>query len=205
MIGKRWPASSRRSRRVPASPVTPAKRRAPSAALAIAATLAGSFLLASDEPGGSAGASSDAARGGVVVLRVDSIIHPVAHEYVADGLEEAESSKADVVVIEIDTPGGLLDSTHEITTAMLGTDLPVVVFVAPQRRARRFGGVLHPDGGRRRRDGAGHQHRRSSSGRRSAATTSREPSARRPKRTLPPTSARSRRATGAMRSSPSRR
>ena len=73
------------------------------------------------------------------MLRVDSIIHPVALEYIVDGLEAAESRKAEAVVIELDTPGGLLDSTREITTAMLGADLPVVVFVEPQRRAGRLG------------------------------------------------------------------
>ena len=65
------------------------------------------------------------------MLRVDSIIHPVASEYVRDGLTEAEVSGAAAVVIELDTPGGLMDSTREITTAMLGARMPVLVFVAP--------------------------------------------------------------------------
>ena len=111
--------------------MTPSARRATTAALAIAAALAGSRLLASDEPVPTTAPSSAGAEGGVVVLRVDSIIHPVASEYVRDGLTEAEVSGAAAVVIELDTPGGLMDSTREITTAMLGARMPVLVFVAP--------------------------------------------------------------------------
>ncbi len=160
----------------PAVTMTSSPRRASIAGLITLATLAGRFLPASDEAATTTAPPSAAARGGVVVLRVDSIIHPVAHEYVVDGLEEAESSKADAVVIEIDTPGGLLDSTHEITTAMLGADLPVVVFVEPSgARAASAGffilmaadvaamapgtntGAAHPVGARRRRHQGHHR------------------------------------------------
>jgi membrane-bound serine protease (ClpP class) len=68
----------------------------------------------------------------VFVLRIDSIIHPVALEYVVDGLKQAGDEGADTVVIEIDTPGGLADSMRAIGTAMLGSRLPIVVYVSPQ-------------------------------------------------------------------------
>ncbi len=67
----------------------------------------------------------------VVHLEVDSIIHPVAAQYIAEGIEEAERSGAAAVVIELSTPGGLLTSTREIFTDMLGSEVPVVVYVAP--------------------------------------------------------------------------
>ncbi len=67
----------------------------------------------------------------VVRIRVDSIIHPVAAEYIADAIADADASGAAAVVIELDTPGGLLTSTREIFTAMLGAETPVVVYVAP--------------------------------------------------------------------------
>ncbi|HEX2466470.1 MAG TPA: nodulation protein NfeD [Thermoanaerobaculia bacterium] len=104
----------------------PSSRRGSFVVPVTLAALACSLLLASDE---AVPAAAD--RGAVLVLRVDSIIHPVALEYILDGLEEAKRSEAQALVIEIDTPGGVLDSTHEITTAMLGADLPVVVFVEP--------------------------------------------------------------------------
>jgi membrane-bound serine protease (ClpP class) len=62
---------------------------------------------------------------------VDSIIHPVIAELIGDALEEADAAGAAAVVIELATPGGLMESTRQITTAMLAADTPVVVYVAP--------------------------------------------------------------------------
>ena len=71
-------------------------------ALSSIAALVGGFALGLDEP-----AASPAA-GPVVAIRVDSIIHPVALEYVLDGIEAAKEQGAQALVIELDTPGGLL-------------------------------------------------------------------------------------------------
>lgn len=67
----------------------------------------------------------------VVRIAVDSIIHPVAAEFVIESLAEADRRRADAFVIELSTPGGLLTSTRDIFTAMLSADTPVVVFVSP--------------------------------------------------------------------------
>jgi membrane-bound serine protease (ClpP class) len=67
----------------------------------------------------------------VIRIRVDSIIHPVAAEFIADAITEADGAGAAALVIELDTPGGLLTSTREIFTAMLGARTPVVVYVSP--------------------------------------------------------------------------
>lgn len=67
----------------------------------------------------------------VVRVSVDSIIHPVVSEFLIDSLAEADSREAEAFVIELSTPGGLLTSTREIFTAMLGAQTPVVVYVAP--------------------------------------------------------------------------
>jgi membrane-bound serine protease (ClpP class) len=67
----------------------------------------------------------------VVRVQIDSIIHPVASEFIIDSLAEAERTGADLFVIELSTPGGLLTSTREIFTAMLGSEIPVVVYVSP--------------------------------------------------------------------------
>lgn len=79
----------------------------------------------------SAAASAAKGPGEVFHLRIKSIIHPVAAEFVAEGLKEADAAGAAAVVLELDTPGGLLTSTREITTAMLGARTPVIVWVAP--------------------------------------------------------------------------
>jgi len=67
----------------------------------------------------------------VLWVRVDTIIHPVSAELVEDSLAEADDVGAAALVIELSTPGGLLTSTREIFTAMLGADTPVVVYVSP--------------------------------------------------------------------------
>ena len=67
----------------------------------------------------------------VVHLRLQSILHPVAKQYLVDGLAEADRAGATLVIVELDTPGGLLSSTREISTAMLGAATPVVVYVSP--------------------------------------------------------------------------
>ena len=67
----------------------------------------------------------------IVHLRVKSIIHPVAQEYIAEGIADAEASGAALILIELSTPGGLLTSTREIVTDMLDSRVPVVVFVSP--------------------------------------------------------------------------
>lgn len=67
----------------------------------------------------------------VLRARVKSAIHPVSAELIQDAVREADTARAAALVVELDTPGGLLTSTREITTAILGSQTPVVVFVSP--------------------------------------------------------------------------
>jgi membrane-bound serine protease (ClpP class) len=67
----------------------------------------------------------------VFVVPVRSIIQPVVAEFLLEALEAADAANAEVLVIELDTPGGLLTSTREIFTAMLAAETPVVVYVSP--------------------------------------------------------------------------
>lgn len=70
-------------------------------------------------------------RGEVVHLRLKTIIHPVAASHVQQGIAAADAAGAAAVVLQLDTPGGLMTSTREITTAILNAETPVVVWVAP--------------------------------------------------------------------------
>jgi membrane-bound serine protease (ClpP class) len=72
-----------------------------------------------------------AAAGEVRVLIVDGIINPVSARYLVRGIEEATEEGDAAVLIELDTPGGLLDATQEITGALLNARLPVIVYVTP--------------------------------------------------------------------------
>ncbi len=69
--------------------------------------------------------------GRVVRIQVDSIIHPVAAQYITESLDYADEIRAAALVMELNTPGGLLDVTRDIFTAMASARTPVVVFVAP--------------------------------------------------------------------------
>jgi membrane-bound serine protease (ClpP class) len=67
----------------------------------------------------------------VVRLRVEDTIQPASQRFIERAIEEAERRDAALVVLELDTPGGLLDSTREITSAITESDVPVVVYVTP--------------------------------------------------------------------------
>ena len=67
----------------------------------------------------------------VEVLTVDGIIVPVVADYIDRGISQAEDRNASVCIIELNTPGGLLDSTAKIVERILNADVPVVVYVSP--------------------------------------------------------------------------
>lgn len=72
-----------------------------------------------------------AASGDVVVLKAEGVVDNVMAGYLKDGITAAESGGASAVVIQLNTPGGSLDSMTEITQAELDATIPVIVWVAP--------------------------------------------------------------------------
>jgi membrane-bound serine protease (ClpP class) len=78
-----------------------------------------------------------------VVAEFDGIIHPIAAEFINEAIAQADTARADVVVIVLRTPGGLLDSTRDIVSRMIASRVPVVVFVGPAgARAASAGFIL---------------------------------------------------------------
>ncbi len=67
----------------------------------------------------------------VLVARIDTPIHPAAANYLKKVLRAAGEEGAALVVVELSTPGGLLTSTREMTSAILQSKVPVATFVAP--------------------------------------------------------------------------
>ena len=68
----------------------------------------------------------------VTAIRIDGAINPAVADYVAKSIRAAHEAGAAALVIELDTPGGLVSSTKDIVTAILNAELPVVVYVSPR-------------------------------------------------------------------------
>ena len=92
--------------------------------LAVAMLVAGLALLLTP-------AHAQAPTEQVYVLTYDGNIDPNAERYFARGIRLAEEDGAPLVVIKLDTPGGLLSSTEKIVELLLGADVPVAVYVYP--------------------------------------------------------------------------
>ena len=72
-----------------------------------------------------------AASAAVIRIKVDAPIHPVTSEYVVKAMETADRDRADLVVLTLDTPGGLDTSMREIIGAIVNARTPVAAFVGP--------------------------------------------------------------------------
>jgi membrane-bound serine protease (ClpP class) len=77
------------------------------------------------------GLAGPVAAGEVVHFRVEDTIQPASQRFIERVLSEAEARDAELVIMELDTPGGLLDSTREITSAITTCQVPVAVYVTP--------------------------------------------------------------------------
>ncbi len=67
----------------------------------------------------------------VLKLVINDTIHPITEEYIGRALEQAKLEKADAVIIELRTPGGLVTSTRGIVEKILASEVPVIVYVTP--------------------------------------------------------------------------
>jgi membrane-bound serine protease (ClpP class) len=67
----------------------------------------------------------------VVLVDLDGAIDRISARFLSRAIDEAEDRRARLVVIRLDTPGGLLDSTRDIVSDIFASRVPVVVYVAP--------------------------------------------------------------------------
>jgi membrane-bound serine protease (ClpP class) len=77
-----------------------------------------------------------------VVLEVRGVIDPIVAQYVEQGIGAANGTNAGLVVILLDTPGGLDTAMRAIVQAILNSDVPVAVFVAPSGARAASAGVF---------------------------------------------------------------
>jgi membrane-bound serine protease (ClpP class) len=73
---------------------------------------------------------------------VHSSINPITAKYIIDSVNRAEDGKAECLVIELDTPGGLMESTLDIDKRLLASKVPVVVYVSPSGGRAASAGVF---------------------------------------------------------------
>ena len=85
------------------------------------ALLAGLLFLACATPSSAA----------VLKIVINDAIHPITEEYIGRALDEAQRNKDQALLIEINTPGGLLESTREIIEKILAAPVPVIIYVTP--------------------------------------------------------------------------
>ncbi|MCC7364993.1 MAG: nodulation protein NfeD [Dehalococcoidia bacterium] len=75
--------------------------------------------------------SEQTERDAVHILKVDTSVGPILDRYIDRGIDRAEDSEAKLVVIELDTPGGLDSSMRDIVQRIESADVPIAIYVYP--------------------------------------------------------------------------
>ncbi len=78
----------------------------------------------------------------IIVAKVEGVVNPVMAEFISDVIEDASSNKDELVILQLDTPGGLDTSMREIIKKINLSDVPVVVYVAPSGARAASAGVF---------------------------------------------------------------
>ena len=78
----------------------------------------------------------------VDVLQIEGAVTPVMISYIERGIRTAEKDGAQALIVELNTPGGQIDLMNKVVEAILGADVPVVVYVYPQGAYAASAGTL---------------------------------------------------------------
>ena len=78
----------------------------------------------------------------VTIIELEGPINPGAAAFLTRGLEDAEKSGSELVIIRLDTPGGLVPSMRMMVKGIMNSPVPVVVYVAPKGAGAASAGVM---------------------------------------------------------------
>ncbi len=78
----------------------------------------------------------------VFTIEVDGIINPATAKFIIDSIDEATQKGGQCLIIQLDTPGGVLESTRMIVKKMLTSHIPVIVYVSPSGARAASAGVF---------------------------------------------------------------
>ncbi len=93
----------------------------------------------------------------VLEIKVHSVISPPVAQFISDSIKQAENDKAQALLVELDTPGGLDTSMREIVKSIMESRVPVIVYVYPSGARAASAGADHPHSRQRGRYGPGHE------------------------------------------------
>ncbi|MCK5554158.1 MAG: nodulation protein NfeD, partial [Deltaproteobacteria bacterium] len=78
----------------------------------------------------------------VNVIEINGVINPVAAKFITEAIDESEEDGAECLIIQMDTPGGLMDSMRTIVKKLLSARVPTVVYVSPSGARAASAGVF---------------------------------------------------------------
>ncbi|UCF87597.1 MAG: nodulation protein NfeD [Nitrospiraceae bacterium] len=78
----------------------------------------------------------------ILVVKTSGVVNPVMSEFLSKSIDIAVSEKAEAVVIELDTPGGLDASMRDIVKKIIASEVPVIVYVSPSGARAASAGVF---------------------------------------------------------------
>jgi len=78
----------------------------------------------------------------IIRIRIEGVIAPSSARYLLRAIREAESQGARAVLVELNTPGGLMKSMDDITGAMLNARVPIIVYISPSGARAASAGVF---------------------------------------------------------------
>lgn len=76
------------------------------------------------------------------LIKIDGVINPITARFIKNALSKAEEKNLSLLIMKIDTPGGLVTSTHEIVKELLNSEIPVCAYIFPKGARAASAGVF---------------------------------------------------------------